>query len=420
MQAQIFTFVIPAMALIYALVLGALWWQRRDQWHILAYSYCFGSIAAGVLVNIWIMGAVGALGIVVYHLLSMSGIIAMMWGTSRRVGQDIPIFIYGFTVVIACVLLAIAGSVDDIATMKLIQNTGSALLLALAAQNLWFAKKNHLVDHALVWVLALFSGFGFIRPVLTDLSIVLFGEGDQGIALLTSLHALLMTVMITLMALCLVSSVIADNMAEQRRKAEIDPLSGLRMRGAFEVEAEAMIERAHKAEVPVSMIIADIDHFKLINDRHGHLIGDKVIAEFGRLMLKAIRSKDIAGRSKDIAGRLGGEEFGLLLWNCDGEAAESMADRLRVQIHDVGSSIGMKAMRCSASFGVEQWSKNTGFSKVFERADANLYRAKNGGRNQVCGARKRSSSGSDEEIGYEAASGQSNVISIPKLGPSAR
>lgn len=394
------------MALIFALVLGALWRQRREQWHVLAYSYCFASMAAGVLVNIWIMGAVGAIGIVAYHLISMSGIIAMMWGTSRRVSQDVPLGVYSFTVVVACMLLAVAGSVDDIATMKLVQNTSSALLLALAAQNLWHAKKRHLADHALVWVLALFSGFGLIRPILTDLSAVLFGEGENGIALLTSLHALIMTVMITLMALCLISSVIADNMAEQRRRAEIDPLSGLRMRSSFEDEAKLMVERAHNTNVPISLIIADIDHFKLINDQHGHLIGDKVITAVGDLILQAIRPKD-------IVGRLGGEEFGIVLWNCDADAAAAMANRLRLQFHKIGNSIDGVSIQCSASFGVEAWSKHMDYTSVFASADANLYRAKNSGRDRVVsGKGVLDASPNGGKLGPHFDN-RSNVIAIP-------
>lgn len=406
MQAQIFTFIIPAMALIFAVVLGALWRQRRDQWHVLAYAYCFASMAVGVVVNIWIMGAVGAIGIVAYHLISMSGIIAMMWGTSRRVGQDVPLGVYSFTIVIACLLLAVAGSVDDIATMKLVQNTSSALLLALAAQNLWHARKRHLTDHALVWVLAVFSGLGLIRPILTDLSVVLFGEGEQGIALLTSLHALIMTVMITLMALCLISSVIADNMAEQRRRAEFDPLSGLRMRGSFEAEAKLLLERAHEAGVPVSLIIADLDHFKRINDQHGHLIGDKVIAAAGELILKAIRPKD-------IAGRLGGEEFGIVLWNCDADTAAAMANRLRTQFHGIGSMIGMDTFECSASFGVKGWSYHTDYTTVFGSADANLYRAKNSGRDRVVGDQAESKANLAKNSPQPHFEDHGNVIAIP-------
>jgi diguanylate cyclase (GGDEF)-like protein len=409
MQAQIFTFVIPAMALIFAAVLGVLWWQRRDELHILAYSYCFGSMAIGVMLNIWLIGAVGLSGLIAYHLLSMSGIIALMWGASRRAGQNIPMAVYIFTVAIACVLLAVAGSVNDIETMKLIQNVSSALLIAMAAQNLWHTKKRHLADFALVWVLAIFSGFGFIRPVLTDLSPVFFGQGEQGLALLTSLHALIMTVMTTLIALCLISSVIADNMAEQRRRAERDPLSGLRMRSSFESQAAMMMERAQDKSVPLSLIIADLDHFKLVNDRYGHPMGDKVIAAVGEKITGAIRSKD-------IAGRLGGEEFGILLWNCNEEAASAMANRLRLQIQGIGSAIEVDGLRCSASFGVMEWTKRMSFPRVFELTDRRLYGAKNNGRNQVCSAEKSDKANQKTAPLSADDEGARNVVAIPKLG----
>ncbi len=402
MQAQIFTFVIPAMALIFAIVLGALWWQRRDQLHILAYSYCFGSMAAGVVINIWIMGAIGPIGIVGYHLLSMSGIIAMMWGASKRAGQNVPILAYSSTVVVACALLGVAGSVGDIPTMKLVQNTSSGLLLALAAQNLWHTEKRHLADSVLVWVLALFSGFGLVRPVLTDLAVVLFGQGEQGLALLTSLHALVMTVMITLMALCLISSVIADNMAEQREQAAIDVLSGLRIRHAFESQAEILAERARAEKVPLSLIVADIDHFKRVNDRWGHPKGDAVIEGFGTLIASTLRPDD-------IAGRLGGEEFGILVWDCPLDSAALLAERLREKLPQIDVTTRGKKLGCTASFGVTDWRGDEDYLSVFKRADAALYKAKNAGRDQVFAGEAKaifSAEQSREDL--------SNVIPIPK------
>ncbi len=402
MQAQIFTFVIPAMALIFAIVLGAMWWQRRDQLHILAYSYCFGSMAAGVVINIWIMGAIGPIGLVGYHILSMSGIIAMMWGASRRAGQDIPLLAYSATVVVACILLGIAGSVGDIPTMKLVQNTSSGLLVALAAQNLWHAEKRHLADRALVWVLALFSGFGLVRPVLTDLAAVLFGDGEQGMAMLTSLHALIMTVMITLMALCLISSVIADNMAEQREKAAIDVLSGLRIRHAFESEAELTAEKARVEKVPLSLIVADIDHFKRVNDKWGHPKGDAVIEGFGDLISRTLRDQD-------IAGRLGGEEFGILVWDCPLDSAAILAERLREKLPEIDVTTRGKKLGCTASFGVTDWRGDEEYLSVFKRADAALYKAKNAGRDQVFAAQDKASF--PLELPGDALN---NVIPIPR------
>ena len=161
-----------------------------------------------------------------------------------------------------------------------------------------------------------------------------------------------------------------------REDAERDALTGLKMRGPFEAQAIAMLNRARDKDVPVSVIVADIDHFKRVNDIWGHQVGDTAIASFGDLLRSTIRDTD-------IAGRIGGEEFCILVWNCPEEPTLNLAERIRARFEQLPIEGISDDVRLTASFGVAQWVTDEGYGRLFARADAALYRAKEGGRNST-------------------------------------
>ncbi|MDJ0977110.1 MAG: GGDEF domain-containing protein [Erythrobacter sp.] len=376
MQALVLTFIIPATALIFAAVFVGLWWQDRSRVHVAAYAYCYAALGAGVMINIFILQAVTPFGIVAYHLLSMSGLIALLWGTAHRVGLKTPIRAYTASVVFTAGILWAAISAGERDAMMMAQNINSSLLMALAAQNLWHAGSRRLGDRAVVWTLALFSTFGFIRPLLTVFSDTLFGPGEEGAALLLAVHVLVLAVFLTLQALALIATVVSDSSASEREVAAIDPLSGLPMRAMFEREALALKERARERGVAVSVVIADLDHFKRINDTHGHAAGDRVISTFGSLLAGEIRPHD-------ICGRIGGEEFCIIAYKCEGDQAQSLANRLRAATNRMMVPWNTQELGVTASFGVAQWDAHESYSDVFKRADAALYSAKRAGRDCV-------------------------------------
>ena len=376
MQALILTFIIPAIAMIFAAVFAGLWWTDRSRRHVAAFAYCYGALGAGVMINIMIFQSITPFGIVAYHLLSMSGLIALLWGTAHRVGLKTPIAAYVVTVVFTAGLLWAAMSAGERDAMMLAQNVNSSLLMALTAQNLWHAGSRRAADRALVWILGLFSTFGFIRPLLSIFSDTLFGPGEEGAALLLAVHVLVLAVFLTLQAVALIAMVISDKTEADRSIAAIDPLSGLPMRAKFEEQALALHDRARENGAALSLVIADLDHFKRVNDTHGHAAGDQVIAAFGKLISGALRPND-------ICGRIGGEEFCIIAYKCDGENARSLANRLRALTNGLMVPWSTQELRVTASFGVAQWEPFESYTDVFKRADAALYIAKGAGRDCV-------------------------------------
>jgi diguanylate cyclase (GGDEF)-like protein len=157
----------------------------------------------------------------------------------------------------------------------------------------------------------------------------------------------------------------------------VDPLTGLGNRRAFDEALRAELARAQRTSRPVSLVMLDVDHFKMFNDRHGHLAGDDALAEVARVLSDA-------ARAEDRACRIGGEEFALLLPGADEASAAEVAERVRRSVEDRHGPFG----QITVSLGVAAWEARRPLDNAGLRAaaDARLYAAKAGGRNRVVAA----------------------------------
>ena len=140
------------------------------------------------------------------------------------------------------------------------------------------------------------------------------------------------------------------------------------------------IPRCIRAKMELTVVMLDIDHFKAVNDTHGHLVGDEVLREFGQ------RARTVC-REDDMLARYGGEEFCLLLASTGRDDAFAMAERCRTAIADTPFQTEAGPLAITASFGFACLDPATPESpkELLERADKQLYEAKHGGRNRVCG-----------------------------------
>lgn len=159
--------------------------------------------------------------------------------------------------------------------------------------------------------------------------------------------------------------------------ALFDSLTGALSRAAFLQHASKELKRSQRYSRPLSVIMIDIDHFKKINDQHGHAAGDHVLQIFVEAIEEEIRSTD-------VIGRLGGEEFALLLPDTTRKAAAQLAERVRQRITKYPYIAGTMLIEVTASLGVAVLEENDEhFKAVLQRADAALYKAKHNGRNRV-------------------------------------
>lgn len=165
--------------------------------------------------------------------------------------------------------------------------------------------------------------------------------------------------------------------AELFRLASFDPLTGLFNRRAFIELAERELARARRARSPYAVLMVDLDHFKRVNDEYGHQAGDRVLAGFGDIAKRSLRTED-------LVGRYGGEEFCALLPGAAMPMAVEIAERLRQAVSERPLAGLPRAV--TVSIGATACNADTGGSldAAIARADEALYRAKREGRNRVC------------------------------------
>ena len=164
-----------------------------------------------------------------------------------------------------------------------------------------------------------------------------------------------------------------DEARRNRRLADLDGLTGLHNRRYFHEQLAREVARAQRYGRELALVVFDLDDFKSINDRIGHLAGDAVLAE------TAERARGVV-RSADIACRVGGDEFAVLLPEASGREAELLCGRLH---RAVSSTAVAEAGNVSVSAGIAELRADDDPNTFFERADQALYRAKERGKSQV-------------------------------------
>jgi len=164
--------------------------------------------------------------------------------------------------------------------------------------------------------------------------------------------------------------------SELHRLATTDPLTGAMNRRAFTERCAMEAGRARRGGYAVALVICDLDHFKRINDSHGHATGDTVLKVFTGIVQEMIRPSD-------ARGRIGGEEFALLLPGSDAENGAMVAERVRARFAATPIAAESGGFTASASFGVALWCEGQPLEKAFSTADEALYEAKAKGRNRV-------------------------------------
>lgn len=158
--------------------------------------------------------------------------------------------------------------------------------------------------------------------------------------------------------------------------AFVDPLTKLGNRRILEARLQEFVGAARRGGRPFTILAADLDHFKRINDRFGHLTGDDVLRQFADRLSATIRSND-------VACRYGGEEFIVLLDGVDEEAALIAAERLRMSLHEDALSIAGTPLDVTVSIGLAEWRPSDDGHVLLARADRALYEAKRAGRDKV-------------------------------------
>jgi len=163
---------------------------------------------------------------------------------------------------------------------------------------------------------------------------------------------------------------------EARNAAARDPLTGVHNRASLETILDREVGLSHRHATPLSLLMVDVDHFKRVNDTHGHVAGDSVL----RAVTGAIRR---CARDSDVVCRYGGEEFAVVLSNTREDGAMRLAERIRETLAETPVQVAGRELAVTVSIGAATLADDDARTTLLEKSDAALYRSKADGRNRV-------------------------------------
>jgi len=188
---------------------------------------------------------------------------------------------------------------------------------------------------------------------------------------------LLICLIVTLTVLALLNRVIKRYQGKIQTQATLDSLTELPNRRGFDLLAAQAMHEAQREPRPLTALLLDLDHFKALNDTHGHLAGDQVLIGFARDLESCLRHSD-------IVCRWGGEEFIVLLKDTDGDNGKMIAEKIRQHVARKRYAYHGKELQLTVSIGLTTLQADDTLHTLLSRADQAMYRAKHSGRNRTC------------------------------------
>ncbi len=377
---QLFT---PIIFAVFAAGFFCIWFQYRNlkSAGFLALAYISGATAFTFEVALpreeeTVILIARAFGDVFYLLITFFFVIAIAY----RYEQKVPFKL--LSTLFICSVLTNTWfwfGYESLTIRSYLLSTSCAIMLLMCIPIIR-RRRMKFIDHALAWLLAISACQLVVQTVLI---LNVMDDGNEFVLVSywqsTFLAYLNLSVAIISLALAVVLFVGLgmDIIAEYKLKSDTDVLSNVLNRRGFEEAAIRQIAKALDHDVPVTLIIGDIDNFKSINDTYGHQIGDTVISNFSTIMKTACRKQD-------VIGRIGGEEFCILLPAATQEMGALVAESIRSSVKGFEHTDGkIPAFFITSSFGVAELRPGETYLSLFSRADKALYEAKEQGRDLV-------------------------------------
>lgn len=367
----------PSIMLVFGLAFAGAWSidRRRPYLLLLALTCLLFTLGAVSQILYWPRdtGANAMVSGTLYTAAVLLAAQAILLRSGRAVPWSwYPVLLAGFMA-----LMAYFFYVDrNLLARVYIQNFGYGLILLAAALRLRTVPSERHVDRILFWVLLAFALHFFPRTLMTMGFAAPVGERPFANSVFWQTLQLSLAVLGAGLALAIFAAAFSDLLEDVRRERNTDPLTGTLNRRGFD---DAVAAKLKKVAGPASLVVCDVDHFKRINDLHGHDAGDAVLRMLGRLLL------DSAG-IEDAVGRFGGEEFVVFLPATGLQDATARAERLRAAVAGHPFPHLQDGEMVTASFGVAELRPGEPWESLFKRADTCLYAAKNGGRNRTVAA----------------------------------
>ncbi|SFV30038.1 diguanylate cyclase (GGDEF) domain-containing protein [Devosia crocina] len=356
-------------SLLFALLIG--WLNARSETYLVLGAMGMAFIVTAVMIMGLRAGHYGLAQHLVPYTLILIGFSFVFAGVRKfrsPLASVRPPIVLGTIMVIANAVPFLLGYTG---IGLILLNTFSAILLTLCAVEHWRSKGHARVAlnaNAIIYCVTAFSFLACALVIIYEGELVVTAPPENWAEDFNSIMSLVGLTGIGALTLTLHHARAADR---HRTEANTDSLTGtLNRRALFELFGNA-------SPAPrTAVLMFDLDHFKQVNDRFGHAGGDRALQQFAQILRAELRRGD-------IAARLGGEEFCAVLPAIDQESAKLIAERIRAAYAALGMLLDDEGLSATVSIGLAITGPEEDFSALLSRADAALYLAKNGGRNQV-------------------------------------
>lgn len=344
---------------------GFAWWSA---------ALFFGGVAGAIFMFRGFAGEMFSVGIAVAALVAAFD---CCWQGARTFEGRKPLRWPMFAPAIWLGACLVPGFMADIGYRVVLSSMLVSPLLAMTAFEFWRGRGEALPSRwAVIALFASLAVFFAVRAPLVAIAPFPFGAlPAQGASIaIFNLAIIFHTIMIAVLLVALSKERLE---LEQRTRAQTDPLTGALNRLAFMTRGVRIVQRHESRREPLSILFIDLDHFKSLNDRHGHSGGDDVLTKFVAVVHDNIRPSD-------FLFRIGGEEFCCLLPETRTEFATVVAQRIRRQVEAATVDVAGKPVKVTVSIGIAG-SEAFGYhvDTLLRRADMAVYEAKRQGRNRV-------------------------------------
>jgi diguanylate cyclase (GGDEF)-like protein len=303
---------------------------------------------------------------------------AVTW-TGARVFDGRPVEpVYLVTGAVLWLLICRLPALADAVPMRALIASGIITAYTwLTAYEFWHGRSEALVSRwPAIFMLFAHGALYLLRTPMVALLPYSPADGMYNSVWLTvlSFEALLFTISVAFILLAMAKERIE---LRHRNAAMLDPLTGIANRRSFLADASQLAKRHRADPRPIAVLLIDLDHFKSINDRFGHAIGDRVLEMFAEIARKSVRSTD-------LLGRLGGEEFAAILYDTSRDRALAVAERIRESFASIAKEVDGRPLCATVSIGLAYCEQNVfDIPEMLAQSDQALYFAKENGRNRV-------------------------------------
>jgi diguanylate cyclase (GGDEF)-like protein len=300
-------------------------------------------------------------------------------GVARRYGGPFPGTLIGvtFTLSLFSGYFYTVLPRGTLLTMMLYQ-APYAVQQIICAYIIWRSRSRGKMDQGLMLIFVLSAAQFLSKPFLANLTDGPGATAQDYIATTYALYSQTAGAVLSVGTGLLMLTILVRDLLEQVTvRSETDPLSGLLNRRGFDERAEPGLTGTSRGGIPASLVVADLDHFKSINDTFGHDAGDRVIRAFAQLLERS-------APQRATLARMGGEEFAVFMPGQNLAGARLFAESVRAAFAALPVEGLPEGRRFTASFGVVESTGSESLSDLRRRADAALYAAKRDGRDRVC------------------------------------